>query len=75
MTFTVIGVAQCPANEHLILTVQINGQTVEIRTGFSDLQNAGSRLSNEERGLTRLRSAILEAGATTKLQMRTAILN
>lgn len=65
MTFTVIGVQQCPANEHLILTVQINGgQTVEVRTGFDDLRSAGDALSVAERGLMRLKSAIKEAGAT-----------
>lgn len=76
MTFTVTGIQQCAAAEHLILTVQINGgQTVEVRTSFADLQSAGDTLPVAERGLMRLKSAIKEAGATTKLQMRNAVLN
>lgn len=76
MTFTVTGIQQCASNEHLILTVQINGgNPIEVRTSFDDLKTAGDGLPTQERGLMRLRSAILEADATTKIQMRNAILN
>lgn len=76
MVFRVTNIAQCPSAEHLTLTVQINGgATVEIRTSFDELRSAGGALSTAERGLTRLKSAILEADATTKVQMRTAVLN
>lgn len=76
MTFTVTGVQQCPANEHLILTVQVNGgQTIEVRTSFDEMRTIGSDLDIRDLGLLRLKSAIKEAGATTKLQIRNAVLN
>lgn len=76
MVFRVTNIAQCPAAEHLTLTVQINGgAAVEGRTSFDELRTAGDTLSTAERGLMRLKSAILEADAQTKLQMRNAVLN
>lgn len=76
MTFRVTGLAECPAGNHITMTVLINGSIErQFLVGVDTLKTEGDDLPIETKAFLRLNSAIKEAGARTKLQVRNAILN
>lgn len=63
--------------DHVTLTGTVNGNARSVRVRLSDLL-AGDPDDDDtllDRAIARWRSAVREAGATTLLQARTAILN
>lgn len=78
MRFRVTSITACAGGNHLHLQVQINGGAARSIVVTNEEIDAIAQDGDEDlrqRGLLRMRSAILEAGATTPVQRRNAILN
>lgn len=76
MTFRVTGLVEYPGGGHVTMTVLINGSVErQFVVGIESLKTEGDDLPIETKAFLRLNSAIKEAGASTKLQVRNAILN
>lgn len=75
MQFTTGTLTACTGGEHLTLPVTINGVTRDFAFTRDDVVAAGPDTMDELRVaiLARLRSAKLEAGATTVVQIRNAV--
>lgn len=77
MQFTINALNRCDGGNHIFLTLTLGGGTHTFTLEQSDLDlDPPDNLSEaREMIMTRLRSAIKEAGATTPAQIRIALLN
>lgn len=75
MTFTTGTLTACAGGEHLTLPVTINGVTRNFTTSRQEFQAAAPEGFDDVRAaiLSRLRSAVLEADATTPVAIRNAV--
>lgn len=71
MTFTITTIALCPAGGHVIINGTVAGQARQFVISKSDF--ALDPDSREEAVISRLRSAIKEAGASTLVQIKAAV--
>lgn len=72
-TVVISDITLCPGGQHITLTGTLDGQARTVRTNRDRLLSAHAELDIEDRLVARLYSAVKEAGATTNLQIRTAI--
>jgi len=72
MTFTINEITRCAGTNHWDFTVTVNSQTRTFQLEKADLDREPGDLTKA--GLTRVRSALLEAGATTWAEARTALI-
>lgn len=75
MTFTVGTLSRCSGNEHVAVPITVGGQQRTLQVLFSEIRAGAPDSVEEARAaiVARLRSAILEAGASTWAQAKTAI--
>lgn len=78
MRFTIALVSQCAGGNHVHGTISINGGAAQpFRLTRDEIKGAadGVNTPDEKRTLIlqRLRSAVLESGATTNAQIKTAV--
>lgn len=74
MTFTVTGLSRCIGNNHVHVTLQIGQQAHELTILRSDL-DLDNHEEIREAVVSRLRSAVKEAGASTPAQIQNTLLN
>ena len=73
MTFTITDITRCSGLGHWHFTVTVDGQSRTLTLDREDFDLNPGNL--QEAFLTRVRSAVKEAGATTFAQARTALIN
>lgn len=73
MTFTITEITRCEGQGHWIFTVDVDGNTRTVTLNRDDFGLDPEDL--ETAFLTRVRSAVKEAGATTYAQARAAVIN
>lgn len=74
MRFTISGCTACTGGNHVSGLISVNGgATKPFRIVLSELTHTEETDMPEDRIIARLRSAVLEAGATTLVQARNAI--
>lgn len=75
MQFTTGTLTACSGREHLTLPITIGGVTRDLETSRSEIMAAAPDGFEETRAaiVSRLRSAVLEADASTPLQVRNAV--
>jgi hypothetical protein len=71
VTITITGISRCAGNNHLTVSATIAGQSFTQQFQRADLDLDPS--DREAAVLTRLRSAVKEAGATTPAQIQSAL--
>lgn len=72
MTFTITEMTRCPGGGHWICTATVNGVSRTFELDKSDLDAEPGDVRSA--ALRRIRSVLLEAGATTWPQVRTALI-
>lgn len=75
MTFTIGTITRCAGQNHWLVPITINGVTRTLHTNVAELQDAAPEGMDESRAaiISRIRSALLEANATSFSQSRTAL--
>lgn len=76
MQFAVNAIRQCAGGNHIEIDITLNGgRQITRRCNRSELLDELDDVTQEERALLRIVSAVKEAGASTPVQIRNAILN
>jgi hypothetical protein len=73
MTFSITEITRCAGNNHWTFTATANGETRVFELQKSDMDMEPGELKSA--ALNRIRSALLEANASTFAQARTALIN